>query len=129
MFFASGEKLESASGPWSGSVLKMPFTAITGLGVQLSVALAASPTFCISWLGGQSIDAATELVTTGGVVSTTVNVVAQLAGLPAASFAVTAMLVTPSVSGVPATGVWDTVKGPGQLSVTVTPGSTLGTGA
>src|SRR5207245_8521919 len=42
--------------------------------------------------------------TIGGVVSTTVNVVAHEAGLPAASVTVTAIVVVPQVTNVPAVG-------------------------
>ena len=37
-----------------GSVLKMPWIASTGCGSQLSLAVAVKPTFCRSWLAGQS---------------------------------------------------------------------------
>src|SRR6185503_8073660 len=68
-------------------------------------------------------------VTLGGVASTTVKVVVQVLLLLASSVAVTVMVCVPSPTRVPAVGLWLRVSDGSQLSVAVTPPSTLGTGA
>jgi hypothetical protein len=65
----------------------------------------------------------------GGVPSATVNVVAQVAELFAASVAVTVIVVTPRPTSVPAAGLCDKVTAPPETSATVTSPSTSGTGA
>src|SRR6185436_5220620 len=69
--------------------------------------------------------------TIGGVLSVTVNVVVQVVLLPAASVAVTVIVCGPTPPIVPAAGDWVRVIAPAalQVSLTVTPLSTLGTAA
>src|SRR5437763_10802929 len=70
-------------------------------------------------------------LTLGTVVSFTVNVVVQVALLPASSVAVTVMVCAPRPTSVPAAGDWLKVMPlvPLQLSLTVTPLNTFGTAA
>jgi len=70
-------------------------------------------------------------VRVGGVLSKTVKVVVQVALLPAASVAVTVIVCGPTPTIVPAAGDWDRVIAPAalQVSLTLTPLSTLGTAA
>src|ERR1051326_801682 len=72
-----------------------------------------------------------EQLTVGGVESTTVNTLEQLALLPAASVAVTVIVCAPRPTSVPAAGDWTRVMLPAvvQPSVTVTPARILGTAA
>ena len=69
--------------------------------------------------------------TLGTVVSFTVNVVVQVALLPASSVAVTVIVCAPRPTSVPAAGDWLKVIAlvPLQLSLAVTPLNTLGTAA
>src|SRR2546425_12714991 len=68
-------------------------------------------------------------LTVGAVVSFAVNVVVQVALLPAGSVAVTVMVCAPRPTNVPAAGVWLKVilPAPAQPPLTVTPLRTLGT--
>src|SRR5438105_10442435 len=68
-------------------------------------------------------------LTLGTVVSVTVNVVVQVALLPASSVAVTVMVFVPNPTSAPAAGDWTRVIPlvPLQLSLTVTPANTSGT--
>ncbi len=70
MSLASGEKLPSPVGDKSSSLLNT-WTAMGSGPAQLSTALAVSPTFTRSWLGGQSRGVATEQKTFGGSLSST----------------------------------------------------------
>src|SRR5439155_21412599 len=65
----------------------------------------------------------TGQITVGAVLSVTVKVVVQVAMLPAASVAVTVIVVVPDPTSVPAAGDWLKVIAfvALQLSVTVTP--------
>ena len=79
---------------------------IEAAGVQLSLALTPLNTFGIgAW---QLLSALAELLagqlTLGAAVSVTVNVVVQVAVLPAASVAVTVMVCAPRPTSVPAAG-------------------------
>src|SRR5881394_1094231 len=67
----------------------------------------------------------------GTVVSVTVNVVVQVALLPASSVAVTVIVFVPNPTSVPAAGDWTRVMPlvPLQLSLAVTPLNTFGTAA
>jgi hypothetical protein len=108
----AGEQLEST-------------TAQLSLVIGWNVTTAEQEPASLFWiiLAGQVI--------VGGVVSTTVKVVVQVAALFAASFTVTVIVVTPGPTSVPATGFCVIVSEPAavQLSEAVTLPTTLGTAA
>src|SRR5437762_11899042 len=101
--------------------------------LQLSLAVTPLNTFgTAAW----QLPSALALVgagqlTVGTVVSVTVNVVVQVALLPAASVAVTVIVCAPRPTNVPAAGDWTRVMPlvALQLSLVVTPPSTFGTDA
>jgi len=68
-------------------------------------------------------------MTIGGVLSVTAKLVVQVALFPAESVAVTVMVWAPKPTSVPAAGDCTSViaASPLQLSLTLTPPSTLGT--
>src|SRR5438105_12464719 len=72
-----------------------------------------------------------EQFTVGAVVSVTVNIVVQVALLPAASVAVTVIVCAPTPTSRPTAGDWLSAIPPAALhpSLTVTPLNTLGTAA
>src|SRR5439155_249018 len=72
-----------------------------------------------------------EQIIVGALLSVTVKVVVQLALFPAASVAVTVMVCVPRQTRVPGAGDWLKVIALGalQLSLTLAPTMTLGTGA
>src|SRR5206468_33549 len=101
--------------------------------LQLSLAVTPLNTFgTATWqLPSALALAGVGQLTVGAAVSFTVNVVVQVALLPAASVAVTVIVCGPRPTRVPAAGLWVTVIALGwlQLSLTVTPLRTLGTAA
>src|SRR3989475_218337 len=101
--------------------------------VQLSLTVTPPSTFgTAAWQVPSALATGTaEQITLGAVVSLTVKLVVQVALLPAASVAVTVIVCAPNPTSVPAAGLWLKVIAPElvQLSLTVTPPSTLGTAA
>src|SRR5437762_60226 len=103
--------------------------------VTLQLSLAVTP---LSTFGTAAWQPASALAlvgagqfTLGTVVSFTVNVVVQVALLPASSVAVTVIVCAPRPTSVPAAGDWTRVIPlvPLQLSLAVTPPNTSGTAA
>src|ERR671922_177007 len=101
--------------------------------VQLSLTVTPPSTFgtAASQLPSALASGVAEQSTLGSVVSVTVKVVLQVLVLPARSTAVTVIVCTPRPTSVPAAGDWLSVMSlvAVQLSLTVTPPSTLGTAA
>src|SRR5437762_443557 len=106
---------------------------IAFVALQLSLAVTSPNTFgTAAWQPASALAlVGAGQLTLGTVVSVTVNVVAQVALLPAASVAVTVIECVPTPISVPAAGDWVRVIAPAleQLWLTVTPPSTLGTTA
>src|SRR5213076_285524 len=101
--------------------------------LQLSLAVTPPKTFgTAAWQPAPALAlVGAGQLTLGTVVSLTVNVVVQVALLPAASVAVTVIVFVPRPTSVPAAGDWLKVIAPDavQLSLAVTPPKTLGTAA
>ena len=110
MSVASGEKLWPPAGARSSSSLKT--ASATGSGPShTSIARACRPTSTSLWFGGQSPEVATEQLTTGGVVSTIVTTVVQLA-VSCPSLTVTLTVCAPLVyAWVNTTSVGDVCAG------------------
>src|SRR5437016_5345144 len=123
--FVPGPTSVPASGLW------LTVTALVGL--QLSLTLTPPSTFgTAAWqfASAKALGVA-EQITVGAVLSVTTKLVVQVALLPAASVAVTVIVFVPRPTSVPAAGPWLRLIAPAavQLSLTVTPPSTLGTSA
>src|SRR5213596_3131230 len=101
--------------------------------LQLSLAVTPLNTFgTATWqLPSALALAGAGQLTVGAAVSFTVNVVVQVALLPASSVAVTVIVCTPDPTSVPAAGDWLKLIPlvPLQLSLAVTPLNTFGTAA
>jgi len=114
-----------ASGDW--------LNVIAPVAVQLSLTVRPPKTFgAAAWqLPSALALAGAGQLTVGAAVSFTVNVVVQVALLPASSVAVTVIVCTPDPTSVPAAGDWLKVIPlvPLQLSLAVTPLNTFGTAA
>src|SRR5438132_12860981 len=102
------------------SLATTPGTKFGTAAVQTKVCLSSGRTVAV-WLAGQ-------VVITGGVVSTTVNVVEQFPTLPAVSATVTEMGCVPNPTIVPAAGLCVVTREPEdvQLSVATTSGRMFG---
>src|SRR5439155_1333170 len=112
-----------AAGDWLNVI---PLVAL-----QLSLAVTPPSTFgTAAWQPASALAlVGAGQLTLGTVVSFTVNVVVQVALLPASSVAVTVMMCVPRPTSVPAAGDWLKVIPlvPLQLSLAVTPLNTFGT--
>ena len=101
--------------------------------LQLSLAITPPSTFgTAAWQPAPALAlVGAGQLTLGTVASITVNVVVQVALLPASSVAVTVIVFVPNPTSVPATGDWTRVIPfvPLQSSLAVTPLKTLGTAA
>src|SRR5438045_261103 len=123
--FAPNPTSVPAAGDWTRVMQLVP--------LQLSLAVTPLNTFgTAAW----QVPSALALVgagqlTVGTVVSVTVNVVVQVALLPASSEAVTVIVCAPRPTSVPAAGDWLKVIAlvALQLSLAVTPPNTFGTAA
>src|SRR5439155_868248 len=103
------------------------------VGLQLSLTLTPASTLgTAAWqfASAKALGVA-EQVTVGAVLSVTTKLVVQVALLPAASVAVTVIVFVPRPTSVPAAGLClSVIELVGlQLSLTLTPASTLGTAA
>src|SRR5215813_6925298 len=98
---------------------------------QLSLTEATNATTAEHWPGSVGTEMFAGQTIVGGVVSTTVNVVVQVAEFPDWSLTVIVIVVWPLPTSVPAAGLWVVVKSPDavQLSVADTLVVTAGTGA
>src|SRR5947207_1399259 len=125
MVFVPNPSSVPAAGDWTRVIPLVP--------LQLSLAVTPPNTFgTAAW----QLPSALALVgagqlTVGTVASVTVNVVVQVALLPASSVAVTVIVFVPNPTSVPAAGDWTRVIPlvPLQLSLAVTPPNTFGTAA
>src|ERR671923_70110 len=108
-------------------------SVIALVGLQLSLTVTPPNTLgTAAWQAPSALAAGVaEQITVGAVVSVTTKSVVQVALLPAASVAVTVIVLVPRPTSVPATGLWVSVIAfvALQLSLTVTPPNTLGTAA
>src|SRR6266511_4377819 len=122
-----------APGPTSVPAAGAWLTNIAPVAVQLSLTVTSPNTLgTAAWQVASALaPGMAEQMTLGAVVSATVNVVVQIALLPAASVAVTVIGWAPDPTSVPAAGDWLNAIAPAavQLSLTVTPGNTFGTAA
>src|SRR5437016_3162391 len=107
--------------PVGSSSFSLPNTVTwtVGLAVQLSVAVAASPTFTRLWSGDHRMGVATVHVTAGAWQSFIVTRKEQLAGLPAASWTEQVTVVAPTGKNDPDGGLQTGAIAPVQLSVAV----------
>src|SRR5207248_2345263 len=114
-----------AAGDWTRVIPLVP--------LQLSLAVTPPKTFgTAAWQPAPALAlVGAGQLTLGTVVSLTVNVVVQVALLPASSVAVTVIVFVPRPTSVPAAGDWTRVIPlvPLQLSLAVTPLNTFGTAA
>src|SRR5438552_8872722 len=106
---------------------------IESVGVQLSLTLTPPRTLgTVAWqLAPAKALGVAEQITVGAVLSVTTKLDVQVALLPAASVAVTVLVFVPGPTSVQASGLCERVTALVglQLSLTLTPPSTLGTAA